>query len=258
MNANELYKSVLKEYGINLKTVNFEKIESVLDVLSNEFSRNENSLKVIFDNNYFKLLDISDNVEAMSGYTKEEIYAKNILVFFNSIDTNHAQFPVELVRWNTHIWNYLSSTPSYSAYKSCIGGIKVQKKDGKNLRILIRYVPIEFNENGTPKFGIISIDDITHLFKGDFYWFRMDFNNQKTMQFHMFSNDKKYHTKDIISEREKAVLRLAAEGLESKEIGEKLFISINTVDNHRRNMIARTGAKDTTALVQLCRMCDII
>jgi DNA-binding CsgD family transcriptional regulator len=258
MNANELYKSVLKEYGINLKTVNFEKIESILDILSNEFSRNENSLKAIFDNNYFKLLDISDNVEAMSGYTKEDIYKKNILIFLNSIDASHAQFPVELIRWNTHIWNSLPPNINYISIKSCIGGIKVQRKDGKNLRILIRYVPIEFNENGTPKMGIISVDDISHLIKSDFYWFRMDFNNQSNMQFHFFSNDKKYQKNDIISTREKAVLRLISEGIESKEIAEKLFISTNTVDNHRRNMIARTGARDSTALVQLCRMCDII
>jgi DNA-binding CsgD family transcriptional regulator len=37
-----------------------------------------------------------------------------------------------------------------------------------------------------------------------------------------------------------------------------LFISSHTVDNHRRNMIAKTGAKDTTALIQICKMVGII
>jgi hypothetical protein len=62
MRADELYKSVLKEYGINLKIVKFDKIERIFDKLTNEFSRNENSLKAIFDNQYFKLIDISNNV----------------------------------------------------------------------------------------------------------------------------------------------------------------------------------------------------
>jgi DNA-binding CsgD family transcriptional regulator len=46
--------------------------------------------------------------------------------------------------------------------------------------------------------------------------------------------------------------------MESKEIATTLFISSHTADNHRRNALARTGAKDTTALVQICRMCGIL
>lgn len=257
MNANELYKSVLKEYGIDLKVVKFEKIERVFDTLTNAFSRNENSLKVIFDNRYFKLLDVSNNVEAISGYTKEEIYKNNIIPFLDSIAPHHAQFPIEIVRWYTYLWGILPPSTNHNALKMCIGGIKVKKKDGKERRILIRYVPLELDENGLPTMGIISLDDLTHLIKGDFYWFNISFGSVK-IAYHVLSTEKKYHKNDIISEREKDVLRLIADGLESKEIGEKLFISTSTVDNHRRNMIARTGARDTTALVQLCRMCDII
>jgi DNA-binding NarL/FixJ family response regulator len=54
------------------------------------------------------------------------------------------------------------------------------------------------------------------------------------------------------------VLRMIAEGKESKEIAESLFISLYTVDNHRRNMLARTGARDMTALIQICQMVGII
>jgi DNA-binding CsgD family transcriptional regulator len=37
-----------------------------------------------------------------------------------------------------------------------------------------------------------------------------------------------------------------------------LFISPNTVNNHRQNMLNRLGVRDTTALVQLCKTCGII
>ena len=63
---------------------------------------------------------------------------------------------------------------------------------------------------------------------------------------------------DILSEREKEILRLIAVGESSKIIADKLYITQNTVEKHRRNMIARTGAKDTTALVHICRRFDII
>jgi DNA-binding CsgD family transcriptional regulator len=37
--------------------------------------------------------------------------------------------------------------------------------------------------------------------------------------------------------------------LTSKEIGLKLFISKTTVDTHRRNILEKTGAKNTTELL---------
>ena len=49
-----------------------------------------------------------------------------------------------------------------------------------------------------------------------------------------------------------------ADGFETKDIAERLFISPATVGNHRSNMIEKMGARDTTALVQLAKMAEII
>jgi DNA-binding CsgD family transcriptional regulator len=51
-----------------------------------------------------------------------------------------------------------------------------------------------------------------------------------------------------ISEREKAIVLLLAEGLSSKQIAERLGIAKNTVDTHRRNLLRKTGAKNTLEL----------
>ena len=140
-------------------------------------------------------------------------------------------------------------------------GLKTKHKNGQVKRILIRYSPIEILNNtkdGVSKTATMTIDDVTHLFRADFYWARAEFGLHKKQTHHLFSIDKKDNLNDIISDREKNVLRLIADGQESKEIGKILFISSHTVDNHRRNMIARTGVRDTTALVQICLMCGII
>ncbi len=54
----------------------------------------------------------------------------------------------------------------------------------------------------------------------------------------------------ILSDREREVLKLIAEELTSEEIAERLFISKRTVDNHRTNMLEKTGCRSTIGLVQ--------
>jgi DNA-binding NarL/FixJ family response regulator len=74
----------------------------------------------------------------------------------------------------------------------------------------------------------------------------------------LHSADKKKGSKDLLSQREKEILKLIAADFDTKEIAEKLFISAATVGHHRSNMIERIGARDTTALVQLAKMTEMI
>ena len=56
-------------------------------------------------------------------------------------------------------------------------------------------------------------------------------------------------TPDVLTVREKEVLKLIAEGKSSKEIASLLFISVYTVNNHRANIIKKLGMKKTADLV---------
>ena len=52
-----------------------------------------------------------------------------------------------------------------------------------------------------------------------------------------------------ISRREKEVLQLIADGLTNNEIAEKLFISIPTVNTHRKSLLEKLEAKNTALLI---------
>jgi DNA-binding NarL/FixJ family response regulator len=54
-----------------------------------------------------------------------------------------------------------------------------------------------------------------------------------------------------ITRREKEVLAFIAEGMTNPEIAEKIFISVNTVDTHRKNLLMKLDAKNTADLVRL-------
>ncbi|MEJ7766898.1 MAG: response regulator transcription factor [Chitinophagaceae bacterium] len=57
-------------------------------------------------------------------------------------------------------------------------------------------------------------------------------------------------TKKHLTAREVEIIRLIADGLTNHEIADKLFLSIVTVDTHRKNMLAKLQLKNTASLVK--------
>ncbi len=53
-----------------------------------------------------------------------------------------------------------------------------------------------------------------------------------------------------ITDREKQVLQLISEGFSNKEICAKLFLSVHTVDSHRKKLLSKYNAKNTAELVK--------
>ena len=51
------------------------------------------------------------------------------------------------------------------------------------------------------------------------------------------------------SDREFEIIRLIASGLSSEEIAEKLFLSVHTVNTHRRNILKKTGKANISELI---------
>ena len=53
-----------------------------------------------------------------------------------------------------------------------------------------------------------------------------------------------------LSPREQEILQLVADGLTTSQIADKLFTSPRTVETHRQNIMEKTGAKNTAALIR--------
>jgi DNA-binding NarL/FixJ family response regulator len=56
---------------------------------------------------------------------------------------------------------------------------------------------------------------------------------------------------ELLSKRELEVLKLFAEGFTNKEISEKLFISIRTVESHKTHILCKLGLKSNVDLVKI-------
>ena len=67
-----------------------------------------------------------------------------------------------------------------------------------------------------------------------------------------------YHKETCLSEREIEIVKWLAEGYDSKRIAKKLFISENTVNNHRRKILLKTQTADTGKALLYARAIGLI
>ena len=63
---------------------------------------------------------------------------------------------------------------------------------------------------------------------------------------------------DTLTPREQEIMRLLAEGLSSKKVAEKLFISPKTVENHRSNIMNKLSLHNTIELIRYAAKLGLI
>lgn len=62
----------------------------------------------------------------------------------------------------------------------------------------------------------------------------------------------------VLTKREIEILKLVAQEHSNQEIADKLFISINTVDTHRKHILLKLGVKNTVGLVKYCMQYNLL
>lgn len=93
------------------------------------------------------------------------------------------------------------------------------------------------------------ITAIRSVAKGDSY-FSKEVSSILVEQLHKPRTIKKRTEGVPLTAREIEVLQLIVQEYSNPEIAEKLFISIRTVDTHRRNLLEKLGLKNTAGLVK--------
>lgn len=101
------------------------------------------------------------------------------------------------------------------------------------------------------------VDAITTILEGKHY-----FSNEATQSVMMDlvkgKGEKESTDPGNITDREKEVLELIVHQQTNQEIADKLHISTRTVDAHRRNLLQKTGAKNTAGLVTYAIKHDLV
>ena len=127
---------------------------------------------------------------------------------------------------------------------------RLKARAGNWLSVSHRCRYLKYLPDGTPLVSLDFLSDIS-LFKKD----DLIVNIIEKAQGPLRSSQQLINTfypkenESRISKREMNVLQFICDGFSSKQIAEKLNISIHTINNHRKNMLGKTNCKNLSELV---------
>jgi len=138
-----------------------------------------------------------------------------------------------------------------------VADYRVMNARGDYVRVIEQHTLLEFDKNGYPWLALAVMDLSPYTDIQSPYRSRLI--NFKTGQVFLFPpQDKEKMSRVPLTSREKEVLQLISQGLVSKEIADKLYISVNTVNTHRQRIIEKLNVSNTAEAVKYAAGIGII
>jgi DNA-binding CsgD family transcriptional regulator len=189
---------------------------------------------------------ISNDITPVLGYHPEEM---DIALFVNNIHPEDQPWFLNFENKVSEFFSTLSckQIPNYKVRYD----FRVRKKDGEYIRIQHQVVTIQLDEDNRilRTFGVHT--DISHIKQ----------HGLPVLSFIGLNGEPSYIGVNVaevfspvtisLTPREREVLALLIEGKKSEEIRKLLFISKQTVDSHRKNLLKKTKCLNTAALTSM-------
>jgi len=235
-------------------------LEQTIQSLKNVEEKNllpSNQMPVIYRIQDFQPLYVGKSVEKILGYSQEEFLSWPEGAFMKIGAYNQPTYFPNALKWKNI---FAESSPHRHEPANIIShacGVNYLCKDGSTCRFIIRQAFVTGKNFILPEFDLVYFEDVTHMLKGDDYWLLFESSQDASDSYSKFFT-KESSDNYPITIREKEILSLIANGKTSKELAAELNISPDTVSQHRKNMIRKMMARDTSTLIQICKICGII
>ena len=207
-----------------------------------------NSVISIFDLAEMEHVYLSPNFSGLLGWDPDKITSPD------NEYINQRMHPDDLAHLNNVSWQFfkliLRVDPVWREqmkYIKLIMDYRTLGKDGNYVRVIEQHKLLELDTYGNVWLSMSILDlspdqDLTSICR-----YRL-VNTLTGELYHFPPTD--LITAHKLSFREKEILQLLAQGLISKQIADKLFISVNTVNTHRQRIIEKLNVTNTAGAVQ--------
>ncbi|MGL4630328.1 MAG: response regulator transcription factor [Leadbetterella sp.] len=219
----------------------------------NELAKQSNQVFMISSLKSMGMLAVSDNFNDILEYgvSLQDVLNWSFLYFSKSIPFEQTKAMVAISFW----YSKRKKGILHPQYNQTYCGWKLKTKGTKKIKYLMtNIVGLEYSTKGEPIILMTTISDVSHLLKEDApFWSTIGLEQGNKFQYLYHADREEIQETSIISPRELEFLKAFEEGLELKDIAEKLSISYKTADSHRHNILQRTGARNSMAALELVK-----
>jgi DNA-binding CsgD family transcriptional regulator len=238
------------------------------DVGEDDYKKFESSKKLLerlseIENSTFSVLDMDKNIyllksskfKRMLGYVNpEDIENDDMELFHRMIHPDDLPFVMETE--NEAYMFYKNLPVSEKKDYKLVYDFRVKNTRGIYMRFIHQFIVLEQDRSGKSWLALIVTDLIAERATNDKPQRRMI--NMKTGKLHLFHDDDSINSGNLLTKRETEILGLISQGLDSRDISERLFISVNTVNNHRQNILSKTRSENTTQALLYAKRIGIL
>ena len=253
---------LIPQYWQSLKPVSNAGTETIEEwkqkvAFMDEVSVQNNAVVFLWNAYTNRFLYMSDKLKIFSGIEPAWFTAENgVENVLAQIHPDHVQ-PV-LLMIQRLVVNFCADhkVVNHKDVKICFNYL-FKNSDGEYMQILQRPVILEVDENNKPSL-VLNFTYHVEYIKRPGSVGGMIVNNGDIFLFDYNPSTKQIEPAKSFSLQEMNILQQLGKGLDTKAIAEKLFISPNTVDTHRRNLIKKANCMDTTGVVAFARMTGLL
>lgn len=188
---------------------------------------------------------VSETINAVLGYPSEGHSVNKIL------ENIHPDDWERFVACEQKVSNFFTQLPSDKVLKYKVSyDYRVRCANGKYKWILQQVATIQSSDEGAVIRVLGVHTDITHLKNND---------QPAGLSFLGLEGEPSYHNvllepalvsqKSLLTKREKEILRLITNSYTSEQISKELFISVDTVNTHRKNLLRKAKCNSPIELV---------
>ncbi|WP_242204942.1 LuxR C-terminal-related transcriptional regulator [Aestuariivivens insulae] len=196
---------------------------------------------------------VSKNAKACLGIEAQELQSQGMRYFWSRIH------PDDIDKWLKALNDLMAFTLSEIALSdrkqmSYTWNYRFKNIKGEYVNIIQNTTPLEFDAQMKPIIGLAHYTVLNSKIKMPVTASAKFLNANNEYETKYYNNFSQKLLTDGISNRERDIVRLLVLNYTSKEIADKLNISSNTVDTHRRNILKKLNISSTGELVGLLKM----
>ncbi len=231
----------------------YRRIEPKIELLK-RLSEVERSIYAVYDMYRYNYLLKSDEQKKLFGFTDNGNNENDVEVHYQRIHPDDLPFVLET---DNLLFRFFTQLPPEEKrdYK-LVYDFRTKNTEGIYKRYMHQTIHLELDKNGKAWLILVISHLLSERSAGENPQRRLI--NMKTGKLHLFNEMDDDSLGMLLTKRETEILTLIGRGYDSINISDKLNISVNTVNNHRQNILRKTRTENTTQALLYCQRLGII